>query len=301
MIYTLTCNPAIDYVMQLNAPLTGGTINRSCREVYQFGGKGINVSNVLQELGQPTVAMGFVAGFTGRILDESLREMGLITDFIYLPVGYTRINVKVKADRETEINGAGPEIDQVALNDLDERLDELRDRDILVLSGSVPACMGENAYGRILQRLQGKKSRIVVDASGALLMNTLPYKPFLVKPNREELEAIVGHPLTKDEQIADAAQQLQEMGARNVLVSLAGDGAMLLDEEGTIHRTPCPQGQVLNSVGAGDSMVAGFLAGFLKTGNYEYALKLGVAAGSATAFSLELATKEEIETLLKEM
>lgn len=301
MIYTLTCNPAIDYVMQLNAPLTGGTINRSCREVYQFGGKGINVSNVLQELGQPTVAMGFVAGFTGRILDESLREMGLITDFIYLPVGYTRINVKVKADRETEINGAGPEIDQVALNDLDERLDELRDRDILVLSGSVPACMGENAYGRILQRLQGKKSRIVVDASGALLMNTLPYKPFLVKPNREELEAVVGHPLTKDEQIADAAQQLQEMGARNVLVSLAGDGAMLLDEEGVIHRTPCPQGQVLNSVGAGDSMVAGFLAGFLKTGNYEYALKLGVAAGSATAFSLELATKEEIETLLKEM
>lgn len=301
MVYTLTCNPAIDYVVQLTAPLTAGTINRSCREVYQFGGKGINVSNVLQTLDQPTVAMGFVAGFTGRTLEESLHQMGLITDFIHLPVGQTRINVKVKADQETEINGAGPEIDREALLALDDRLVELQDEDVLVLSGSVPACLGADAYGRILSRLQGKKARMVVDASGALLTNALPYKPFLVKPNREELEAIVGYALTDDGKIADAARQLQEMGARNVLVSLAGDGAMLLDEKGCIHRMPCPQGQVLNSVGAGDSMLAGFLAGFLQTGNYEYALKLGIAAGSATAFSLELATKEEIDTLLKEM
>ena len=301
MIYTLTCNPAIDYVVQLNAPLTGGTINRSCREVYQFGGKGINVSNVLRELGQPTVAMGFVAGFTGRALDESLRQMGLITDFIYLPVGQTRINVKVKADLETEINGAGPEIDKEALRALDERLDELRETDTLVLSGSVPACLGADAYGRILRRLWGKKVRTVVDAGGALLMNTLSCNPFLIKPNREELEAVVGHALTQDAQLEDAARQLQEMGAQNVLVSLAGDGAMLLDEKGCVHRMPCPQGQVRNSVGAGDSMVAGFLAGFLQSGNYEYALKLGIAAGSATAFSLELATKEEIDSLFAAM
>ena len=301
MVYTLTCNPAIDYVVQLNAPLTSGTINRSSGEVYQFGGKGINVSNVLRELDQPTVAMGFAAGFTGRVLEENLREMGLITDFIYLPVGKTRINVKVKADRETEINGAGPVIDEEAMIALNERLDELREKDVLVLSGSVPIGMGPDAYERMLRRLQGKKVRTVVDASGALLMNTLSCKPFLIKPNREELEAIVGHALTEDAQIVDAAQQLQEMGAQNVLVSLAGDGAMLLDEKGCVHRMPCPQGQVRNSVGAGDSMVAGFLTGFLQSGNYEYALKLGIAAGSATAFSLELASKEEIDSLLAAM
>ena len=301
MVYTLTCNPAIDYVVQLDAPLTGGAINRSCREIYQFGGKGINVSNVLRELGQPTVAMGFVAGFTGRALEESLHEMGLVTDFIHLPEGHTRINVKVKSDMETEINGAGPQIDETAILALDERLDELQPGDTLVLSGSVPKCLGTDAYGRILSRLQGKKIRTVVDAGGALLTNALPHKPFLVKPNREELEAIVGHPLSGDEQIVDAAQQLQDMGAVNVLVSLAGDGALLLDEMGCIHCPPCPQGQIRNSVGAGDSMVAGFLAGYLQTGNYAYALRLGIAAGSATAFSLELATKEEIHALLEKM
>ena len=301
MVYTLTCNPAIDYVVQLDAPLTGGAINRSHREVYQFGGKGINVSNVLHALDTPTVALGFVAGFTGCALEDNLRKMGLATDFIHLPKGHTRINVKVKSDLETEINGAGPEIDQVALQKLDAQLDALADNDTLVLSGSVPKSLGADAYGRILRRLQGKKTRMVVDASGALLMNTLAYKPFLVKPNREELEGIVGHSLTGDEQIAEAAQQLQAMGAKNVLVSMAGDGAMLLDEHGSLHRAACPQGQVRNSVGAGDSMVAGFLAGFLQTGSYDYALKLGIAAGSATAFSLELATKEEILALLEQL
>ncbi len=299
MVYTLTCNPAIDYVVQLNAPLTGGAINRSHTEAYQFGGKGINVSNVLQTLGQPTVALGFVAGFTGRALEENLYHMGLVTDFIHLPQGQTRINVKVKADLETEINGAGPEIDEVAWEALEARLDELRPEDTLVLSGSVPACLGNGIYGQILKRIQHKAVRTVVDASGSLLTQALPYKPFLVKPNREELEAIVGHPLTCDDQIADAAQQLQAMGAKNVLVSLAGNGAMLLDEQGNLHRMACPKGTVRNSVGAGDSMVAGFLAGFLESGNYEYALKLGIAAGSATAFSLELATKEEIDCLLE--
>ena len=301
MVYTLTCNPAIDYVVQLPAPLTGGTINRSHTEAYQFGGKGINVSNVLRALGQPTTALGFVAGFTGRALEENLQLMGLATDFIHLPQGQTRINVKVKADLETEINGAGPEIGEAAQKALETQLDGLVPGDTLVLSGSVPACLGSGFYGKILCRLQDKAIQTVVDAGGALLTQALPYKPFLVKPNREELEAIVGHPLTDLDQIAEAARQLQKMGAQNVLVSLAGDGAMLLDDQGNVLQMDCPKGTVRNSVGAGDSMVAGFLAGFLKTGDYGYGLKLGIAAGSATAFSLGLATTEEIYSLLEKM
>lgn len=301
MVYTLTCNPAIDYVVQLPAPLTGGAINRSHTEAYQFGGKGINVSNVLRTLGQPTTALGFVAGFTGRALEENLQRMGLTTDFIHLPQGQTRINVKVKADLETEINGAGPEIDEAAQKALETQLEALSPGDILVLSGSVPACLGSGFYGKILCRLQSKAIQTVVDAGGALLTQALPYKPFLVKPNREELEAIVRSPLTDHSQIAEAARQLQKMGAQNVLVSLAGDGAILLDDQGNVLQMDCPQGTVRNSVGAGDSMVAGFLAGYLESGSYRHALKLGIAAGSATAFSLELATWEEIHGLLANM
>lgn len=298
MVYTLTCNPAIDYVVQLDAPLTGGKVNRSQKEVYQFGGKGINVSNVLRQLEVPTVALGFVAGFTGCALEDNLQKMGLSTDFIHLSQGQTRINVKVKADLETEINGAGPEIDEDALQALYNRLDKMQAQDVLVLSGSVPAGLGNDIYAKILQRLQYKQIRTVVDAGGVLLTNALPYKPFLIKPNREELEGIAGHPLTDENQIAEAARALQRMGAQNVLVSMAGSGAMLLDETGALHRLPCPQGQLRNSVGAGDSMVAGFLAGFLQTGSYAYALRLGIAAGSATAFSLGLATKKDIDQLL---
>lgn len=301
MVYTLTLNPAIDYVVQLDTPLTGGKINRSRQEAYQFGGKGINVSNVLRALGQHTTALGFIAGFTGKALEQGLQEMGLATDFILLSAGQTRINVKVKADMETEINGSGPYISPADMETLLRKLDGLKMGDTLVLSGSVPGCLGPDTYGQILCHLQGKHIRTVVDAAGMLLTNTLPYKPFLVKPNREELEAIVGCALTDDDRIAEAARQLQTMGAQNVLVSLAGDGALLLDEAGQLHRMACPQGRVRNSVGAGDSMVAGFLAGFLETGDYDYALKLGVAAGSATAFSLGLATKAEIDALLGKM
>ena len=301
MVYTLTLNPAIDYVVQLDTPLVGGRINRSRREAYQFGGKGINVSNVLRVLGQPTTALGFIAGFTGTALQQGLQEMGLATDFILLSAGQTRINVKVKADRETEINGAGPYISPEDMETLLRKLDKLTQEDTLVLSGSVPGCLGPDTYGQILHHLQGRNIRTVVDAAGMLLMNTLPYKPFLVKPNREELEAILGYGLTDDRQIAEAARYLQALGAQNVLVSLAGDGALLLDEAGQLHRMACPQGQVHNSVGAGDSMVAGFLAGFLTTGDYAHWLKLGIAAGSATAFSLELATKQEIDTRLGKM
>ena len=301
MVYTLTCNPAIDYVVQLDAPLTGGAVNRSHSEAYQFGGKGINVSNVLRQLEVPTVALGFIAGFTGCALEDNLHKMGLSTDFIHLSQGQTRINVKVKSNLETEINGAGPEVGEEALQALYDRLDKIHADDVLVLSGSVPASLGSDVYAKILHRLQCKHIRTVVDAGGALLTNALPYKPFLIKPNREELEVIAGHPLTDENLIAEAARDLQRMGAQNVLVSMAGSGAMLLDETGALHRLPCPRGQVRNSVGAGDSMVAGFLAGFLQTGSYPYALRLGIAAGSATAFSLGLASKKDVDSLLSQI
>lgn len=301
MVYTLTCNPAIDYVVQLDGPLVGGAINRSHDEAYQFGGKGINVSNVLRALGMPTTALGFVAGFTGQALEQGLREMGLTTDFVALPTGQTRINVKVKADLETEINGAGPHISSEDMETLLKKLDSLTGADTLVLSGSVPSSLGTDTYARILQRVAGKRVRTVVDAATGLLTQALPYRPFLIKPNRQELAQIFDAPMEEDAQILAAARQLQQMGARNVLVSLAEAGALLLDERGTAHRMDCPKGRVRNSVGAGDSMVAGFLAGFLETGDYGYGLKLGIAAGSATAFSLGLATAEEIHSLLERM
>lgn len=298
MIYTLTLNPAIDYVVQLARPLTTGIINRSQSEALQFGGKGINVSNVLRTLGQETVALGFVAGFTGMSLQQGLEDMGLTTCFIHLPHGNTRINVKVKDGNETEINGAGPDITEDAMQALFSQLDMLVDGDVLVLSGSAPACLENNTYAAILSRLQGRGIAAVVDACGALLTNTLPYKPFLVKPNRQELEELFQVTLSSDEQIVQCARTLQQQGAQNVLVSLGSDGALLLDENGNVHRLYCPAGHVVNSVGAGDSMVAGFLAGWQQTRSYRHALKLGIAAGSATAFSLGLADKAAIETLL---
>ena len=301
MICTVTLNPAIDYVVGLNSPLTPGTINRCAREDFQFGGKGINVSNVLRSLGQQTLALGFVAGETGAWLERGLEELGLPTRFIRLARGMTRINVKVKAGAETEINGMGPEIRPEDLEKLATLLDELNAGDVLVLSGSVPRCLGPDTYERILAPLEGRQVLTVVDAAGELLTRTLKYRPFLVKPNGKELADIFRKSLETEAELADAARELQVMGARNVLVSLAGDGALLLDETGRIHRMACPQGTVVNSVGAGDSMVAGFLTGWLKTGNYDEALKLGIAAGSATAFSLGLADRETVEGLLKKM
>ena len=298
MIYTLTLNPAIDYVVQLDHPLTPGDINRSYAESYQFGGKGINVSTVLHALGVDTVALGFVAGFTGLGLEQGLQEAGLSTRFIHLPQGNTRINVKVKGTEETEINGAGPQIPDAAMNALLQQLDTLLPGDTLVLSGSVPKGLDPAVYGQILSRLQHHNVQFVVDAAGPLLTHTLPYRPFLIKPNLPELESLFAAHISSDAQIAACARQLQQQGARNVLVSLAGDGALLMDETGHIHRLRCPSGQVINSVGAGDSMVAGFLAGWQRSGDYAYAFKLGIAAGSASAFSLGLADKAAIEALL---
>ena len=301
MIYTVTFNPAIDYVVRLDAPLEVGEVNRARGEDCVLGGKGVNVSGVLAELGCKSVALGFVAGETGAWLERGLAKQGIDTDFIHLPEGMTRINVKIKAGQETELNGAGPNIPESAMQQLEAKLDTLQEGDILILAGSIPASLAQDTYERLLARLQGKGVRAVVDATRDLLVNVLKYRPFLVKPNNHELGEIVGRRLTTDAEIVAAAAVLQSKGARNVLVSMAGDGALLLDEKGCTHRIGCPKGQVVNSVGAGDSMVAGFVAGYLQSGDYNAALRLGTACGSATAFSLGLAKKADIEKLLREL
>ena len=242
-----------------------------------------------------------MAGETGAWLERGLAAQGLKTDFVHLKNGMTRINVKIKAGQETELNGAGPAIPENALQQLEAQLDKLTEGDILILAGSIPASLPQSVYERLLARLQGRGVRAVVDATRDLLVNVLPYHPFLIKPNNHELGEIVGKVLTSDAEIVVAARTLQEKGARNVLVSMAGDGALLLDEQGQVHRIGCPKGKVVNSVGAGDSMVAGFVAGYLQSGSYAQALRLGTACGSATAFSLGLATKEKIDELLAQL
>ena len=284
MVYTVTFNPAIDYVVHTGEMKLGST-NRSDREEMYFGGKGINVSVVLRELGIQSKALGFTAGFTGEA-------------FVHLKNGNSRINVKIKSAEETELNGQGPDIDDEAVNKLFAKLDKLQDGDTLILAGSIPASLPSDIYEKILERLAHKNIRTVVDATKDLLLNVLKYKPFLIKPNNHELCEMFGVTLTNDEEIEKYARKLKEMGAVNVLISMAGDGAMLIDENGEIHRCGVCKGKVKNSVGAGDSMVAGFTAGILQ-GDYEYALKLGTAAGGATAFSDGLAQKEKIAELFE--
>ena len=298
MIYTVTFNPAIDYVVHLPGSLELDAVNRTVQEEYLFGGKGINVSSVLRALDCDNTALGFVAGPTGHWLETGLEAQGVKTDFIHLNQGVTRINVKIKATEETEINGMGPQIGEADMEQLYAKLDQLGSGDALVLAGSIPSCLSGDTYEKIMARLEGRGVRIVVDATRDLLVNVLKYKPFLIKPNNHELGEIFGRELTTDAEITACAALLQSRGARNVLVSMAGDGALLLDETGKTHRMGVPKGKVLNSVGAGDSMVAGFLAGYLQKGDYNWALRLGTAAGSATAFSLGLATREKIEDLL---
>ena len=297
MIYTVTFNPALDYVVWMDA-LRPGQINRTQSEEIQYGGKGINVSTVLSALGVENIALGFLAGFTGRALEEGLRSQGVRTDFIWLPDGLTRINVKVKGGDETEINGQGPTIGPVALRSLQDKLDRLEAGDILVISGSVPAALSHDVYEQILARLEDRGIQFVVDSTRDLLCSALPYHPFLIKPNSLELGELFGRTLEQEEDIRSCAAELQARGARNVLVSMAGNGSLLLDERGNCHRLGVPKGKVRNSVGAGDSMVAGFLAGWLETGDYAYAQRLGAAAGSATAFADGLATKEQIMALI---
>lgn len=299
MVYTVTFNPAIDYIVHTDEIVVGG-VNRTKSETIYFGGKGINVSMVLSELGVPSKALGFVAGFTGEAIEKGIKQKGIETDFVHLEHGFSRINVKIKSGSETELNGQGPEISDKALNELFQKLNKLSDGDTIVLAGSIPNSMPEDIYEKILEHLQQKNIKVIVDATKDLLMNVLKYKPFLIKPNNHELGEMFGVTLKTNEEIVVYARKLKEMGARNVLVSMAGDGAMLLDENGKIHVCGVCKGVVKNSVGAGDSMVAGFIAGS-RQGDYEYALKLGTAAGGATAFSDGLATKTFIDELIKQL
>ncbi len=297
MIYTVTLNPSIDYVVRLES-LVKGITNRTESEEYYFGGKGINVSSVLAELDFESTALGFVAGFTGDAIEKGIRNDKIITDFIKLEKGISRINIKIKADEETEINCQGPHIEESELERLLNKVDRIKDGDTLVVAGNVPNTMPDDVYERILERIKGKKVRIVVDATKKLLLNSLKYKPFLIKPNRQELSEIFQVEISSESDIEKYAKELQKMGAQNALISLGGDGAMLIDEFGEKHKQGVLKEKVINTVGSGDSMVAGFIAGYEKEHSYPYALKLGSACGNATAFLSGLATKEKINDLL---
>ncbi|MEG1075047.1 MAG: 1-phosphofructokinase [Ruthenibacterium sp.] len=296
MVTTVTLNPALDYVLSI-PQLVLGSVNRVTHAELQCGGKGLNVSIVLHTLGIESAALGFTAGKTGAMLKEKMQEQGIATDFISLAHGETRINVKLKAQKETDLNAAGPVVDDAAVQALFTKLDTLCEGDILVLAGTVPPSVPQTIYETILKRLAPKHLRVVVDATQDLLAKTLPYHPFLIKPNAFELAELCGLADFNEEMLIEAARTVQKRGAQNVLVSMAGDGAFLLDADGTLHRAAAPRGQAKNSVGAGDSMVAGFLAGFLATNDFTKALQMGIAAGSATAFSNQLATRTEIEAL----
>ena len=297
MIYTVTVNPSLDYVVEVNSFELGMT-NRTVSEKIVPGGKGINVSMVLKNLGYTSTALGFAAGFTGEELVRSLEEKGICQKFIPIKNGFTRINLKLQSVDGTEINGQGPEISEEDLQKLMYRLKELKAGDILFLAGSIPGTMPQDLYKRIIGMLNDKGVLIVVDATKELLTNVLPYHPFLIKPNNHELGEIFGVKLTTRQDVIPYAKKLQEMGARNVLISMAAEGSVLVAEDGTVVSREAPKGNLVNGVGAGDSMVAGFVAGWLMKQDYEFAYKMGAAAGSASAFSEELATKDEIQDVL---
>lgn len=298
MIYTVTFNPCLDYVVGVD-DLALGAVNRVASEAIMAGGKGINVSIVLKNLGHASCALGFLAGFTGDEIAHQLQLMGVDTDFIGVERGMSRINVKIKAAEETEINGIGPDITDADVEALYAKLDALVSGDILIISGSVPAVLPGDIYERIMAALEGRGIRIVVDATRDLLVNVLAYHPFLIKPNNHELGEIFDVELKTRAEVVPYAKKLQERGARNVLVSMAGEGAVLVTEAGEVLEAAAPVGTVVNSVGAGDSMVAGFVAGYLESdGDFERAFRMGVCTGSASAFSLGLATREQVEELL---
>lgn len=300
MIYTITFNPALDYIVEMQGFAMGET-NRTAHETMLPGGKGINVSIVLKNLGLESTALGFTAGFTGAEICRRLDTFGVKTEFIELANGYSRINVKLKDYDGTEINGLGPDIDADSLARLLDRLKKLEKGDVLVLAGSIPRSLPDSIYKDIMEMLAGKEIMIVVDATRELLLNVLSNKPFLIKPNNHELGEIFGVKLKTAEEVIPYAKKLQEQGARNVLVSMAGEGAVLVAEDGSVHQSPVPKGKLVNAVGAGDSMVAGFVYGYMTSHDYETAFRYGVATGSASAFSENLATKSEVEALLKQL
>lgn len=300
MIYTVTLNPSIDYVINLEH-LNIGHINRINSEHVYPGGKGINVSRILKTLGHDNIATGFVSDFTGDFIIKSLSDFDVKSDFIKLDNGFTRINIKIKSDEETEINGSGPDISEEKLDELFNKLSELKEEDILVLAGSIPKTLKEDLYEKIMEHVKKSNVKVVVDATKNLLLNVLKYNPFLIKPNNHELEEMFDVKLENVEDIITYGKKLQEMGARNVLVSRGKDGALLITENQEVFISNVPKGEVINSVGAGDSMVAGFISAYIDSNSYEEALKQGAASGSATAFSSDLANKELIDKLIKEI
>lgn len=300
MIYTITFNPALDYISEVEK-FELGKINRTETEKILPGGKGLNVSTVLKNLEIENTALGFIAGFTGEELKRDIEQRGIKTDFIKVEKGLTRINVKITSKEETALNGNGPEITEQNINDLFEKIEKINNKDTVILAGNIPKCINNDIYEIICKKLEQNKVRFIVDATKELLMNVLKYKPFLIKPNKEELEETFKEKIETKEDIIKHAKRLQEMGAQNVLVSLGGEGAILVTAEDKEYFLNAPKGKVLNTVGAGDSMVAGFVAGYEKSGDYEYAFKMGIATGSASAFSMDLATAEEVANLLKEI
>jgi len=297
MIYTVTFNPSLDYIVRVDH-LKLGAINRVHYENILPGGKGVNVSIVLGNLGHTSTALGFVAGFTGAEIERRMRAYGAECDFIQVQEGMSRINVKIKSDEESEINGMGPLITENDVDSLFAKLDELKVGDYLVIAGSVPSMLPPDMYERIMERLEGRGINIAVDAERDLLTRVLKYHPFVIKPNNHELGDIFGVTLKTREEVVPYAKKLQEQGARNVIISMAGEGAVFVSEEGEVAMSEVPKGTVVNSVGAGDSMVAGFLAGVIETGDMAQAFRMGLCTGSASAFSPDLATREEVEALL---
>lgn len=301
MIYTITFNPSIDYMVSVDH-FKLGTVNRTSQEYLLPGGKGINVSIVLHNLGIDSTALGFIAGFTGKEIENRVtNDFGVQCDFIDVENGYSRINFKLKSDEESEVNGNGPMINKEHIDKLYNKLSCLQAGDILILSGSIPKCLSDDIYSEIMEKLTDKNIEIVVDATGDLLMKVLKHKPFVIKPNNHELAEVFHVKLFGTQDIVKYAKKLQEMGAKNVLISMAGDGALFICENGKVYFSNAPKGQVKNSVGAGDSMVAGFVAGYEKTKDYVQAFRMGVATGSASAFSENLATASEVEKLLQEI
>ena len=300
MIYTVTFNPSMDYIVSVNDFQLGLT-NRTDSELILPGGKGINVSTILMNLGIDSTAFGFAAGFTGEEIIREVEAMGIRSDFIKIDSGISRINLKLKNIAGTEINGSGPEISEEKIEELLRKLDILGEGDILVLAGSIPASMPADMYSTIMERLQHKNVTFIVDATKDLLINVLKYKPFLIKPNNHELGELFDVKLTTREEVIPYGKKLQKQGARNVLISMAGEGAVLVAEDGSVYEAPAPKGTLVNAVGAGDSMVAGFTAGWIEKKDYRHAFYMGVSAGSASAFSEYLATKEEIMDLYEKV
>lgn len=298
MVYTVTFNPSLDYIVTVDDFRLGMT-NRTSSELILPGGKGVNVSIILNNLGIDNTAFGFTAGFTGEAIISMMERVGVKADFIEIKDGLSRVNFKLKSIDGTEINGQGPDISQEKVDELLAKLDSLKSGDVLVLAGSIPSTVSDDIYQTILKRLSGRDVITAVDATSSLLMNVLEYHPFLIKPNHHELGDIFNVELETRQEVVPYARKLQEAGARNVLISMGGKGAVLVSEDGSTYDAPAPEGELKNSVGAGDSMVAGFLTGWLRTGSYKEAFKMGVAAGSASAFSNYLATREEVEDVLK--